>query len=301
MPFGRRGEEQDTHPQGGSVSVSAGELSLPQVAQSRLQHIAAGGATAARLAASDYLTLDGAGIEPISVVMGLSVVHRGKLQLAGVRAATELDVYSKSVTMGLHNAVERMRLEAAALGADGVKIDSWYHQHFDGEEHEYSVVGTALRFLPRPGALRTPAGTPFVAYCTPTVLAQYLRAGLCPVDWQRHVCVYHVPHRSLRQTIGQTFQNSEVPLFTDAWYTARELALSRMQQGLEQSGAQLLLDVGLGWEWDVFGEHTVEVRANAEGWRRLPELTQLVPAADFTAPALTHHGYAFPTVAAPAG
>jgi uncharacterized protein YbjQ (UPF0145 family) len=271
------------------------DVGLPQVAQSRIQHIAAaGGATGSLLANSDYLTLHDAGLEPIGAVVGVSVVHLGQFQLAGLRAPVELEAFSQAITLGYGNAFTRMRQEAAELGADGVFLQKSNSRRFDGEEHEYSCRGTALRFRPQPGALRAPTGLPFLANCTAMSLYQYLRRGLCPVSFEYHACVYHVPHRTMRQALGQTFQNTEVPVFTEGWYTAREIALSRLQMGLEQAGAELILGMGVDEEEGAFGEHTAEFRAYGRGWRHVPGLAGQIPNVDLTGPSLIDRDNAYP-------
>src|SRR5581483_10901673 len=111
----------------------------------------------------------------------LSVVHLGQIQVAGLKSAVEIEAHSQARTMGWANAMTRMRQEAEQLGADGVFVHTMNAARFDGEEHEYSVKGTALRLRSQPGALRTPSGQPFSCHCSAMLLYQYLRRGLCPV------------------------------------------------------------------------------------------------------------------------
>ncbi len=270
--------------------------SLPGVAQARIQHQAEpGSAPISFMPYSDHLLFEDAGLEPISGVIGLSVVHAGQLQLAGLNQPVELEAYSRSLTMGWSNALSRLQQEADLLGADGVYLQHTDAKTFDAEEHEFSFRGTALRFRPRPGALRTPSGAPFVCSSSAQLLYQMLRRGLVPVTVRYDVCVYHVPHRTLRQTLGQTFQNTEVPVFTEGWYTAREIALSRMQTGLEQAGSELILAANVEEFVNVFGEHTAECRAFGRGWRRMAEVRDLVSDADLTVTALIDRDGLYPS------
>jgi uncharacterized protein YbjQ (UPF0145 family) len=263
---------------------------LPQAAQSRLTHDTQPGAAAtAFLSHGDFLTLRQMGFEPLAGVVGLSVMHIGGIQTAGYKQAVELEVYSNAISLGQRTAMARMQEEAGTLGADGVVIDHM-NERYIGEEHEYLWAGTAVRFVPSPGALRTANGLPFVFLPKLPVLYQMMRAGYAPVTYGIGVSVYHVPHRSMRQALGQTFQNTEVPLFTDAWYTAREIALSRLQAYVEQQGADLLLSMNASMSADAFGEHTAEFRISGDGWRRAPGLEQIIPAVDLTPEALIARG-----------
>lgn len=268
------------------------QFQLPAAAQGRLHHASQqGAAITSFLEYGPHLLLDQMGFEPIGAVMGLSVVHLGRIQVAGLRQAVELDGYSTALSLGRLSAIGRMQDEAAALNADGVICHSLVNERrFDAEEHEYSIRGTAVRFRPQPGALRTPGGRPFVYVHSVQALYQMLRRDWAPVAYGYGVCVYHVPHRSLRQALSQTFQNTEIPQFTDAWYTAREIAVSRLQSQLEQQGAQLVMAMDVHENAETFGEHTAEFRAYGSGWVRREGIAKMVPAMDATVAGLIENG-----------
>jgi uncharacterized protein YbjQ (UPF0145 family) len=261
---------------------AGGPVGVPGVGRARVARVAQGqGAVSSFNGYADQEILNQIGFDPLAVVMGISVVHRGGLQIAGLRQPTELDVYSRAISMGVLNALGRLQQEAAEAGADGVIITDVQQQSFDSEEHEYSFKGTAVRFRPQPGAMRTAGGLPFVSNSRLLVLHNMLRRGVVPVAYGYGVCVYHVPHRSLRQTIGQTFQNVEVPVFTEGWYTARELAIGRLHGQLEQAGSEMILDVSL--TSSEHAEHTTEFRATGQGWARRPGVEQHVRDLDLAA------------------
>jgi uncharacterized protein YbjQ (UPF0145 family) len=281
--------------------ASGASRAIPEAAQSRLAHDReAGAARTAFLPAGDYLSLRQIGFEPIAGVVGLSVVHIGGLQLAGYKQATELNVYSNAITIGLVDAAGRLQEEAGTLGADGVIVHQIDERHI-GEEHEYAWSGTAVRFGSSPGALKTASGLPFLFAHSTQMLYQMMRTGMAPVTYGYGVCVYHVPHRSLRQAMGQTFQNAEVPVFTDAWYTAREIALAKLQGQMEQHGAELVLNMKMAMTADAFGEHTAEFRLSGSGWRHVEGLQQAMPVIDLAPGALIEHGLTVMGPAVPIG
>lgn len=297
-------------------TAPAQQLALPAAAQSRISHTTQGRAAAtAFLTYADYVGLRQLGFEPMAGVIGISVVHLGRGQLTGMKQAQELEVYSHAIGMGLFASMGRLQEEAALLGADGVLVRDVEIRRIS-EEHEYHYSGTALRFTPRPGALRTTSGLPFL-YSAPRSVAilysgsgvergptewalgtntavmslyQMMKLDMVPVTCGYGVCVYHVPHRSMRQALGQMFQNTEVPQFTEAWYTAREIAMSRLQSYLEQQGSELVVDMEVTKEADFFGEHTVEFRVRGMGWRHAEGVSAILPAVDLRPSALIERG-----------
>lgn len=272
------------------TNASGQPLALPQVAQSRLAHDRQSGAsTTAFLAYCDYLNLRQMGFEMIGGVIGISVMHIGGIQVAGMKQAVELETYSQAIGLGLYASCGRLQEEAATLDADGVFLHRIEERRV-GEEHEYAFIGTAMRFAPQPGLLRTSNGLPFVFGSSVMTLYQMMRYGLVPVSFGYGICVYHVPHRTMRQALGQTFQNTEVPIFTDAWYTAREIALSRLQAQMEKQGAETVLGMDVILKADAFGEHSAEFRVSGTGWRTVPGLSNFLPVVDLAPGALIERG-----------
>ena len=261
---------------------------IPQAGQWRLHHsLQQGSAATSLLGLSSFALLDQMGFEPIGVVVGMSVVHIGGLQVAGWSTPRELEVYSGAITLAIDNALRRLRDEAAMMGADGIHLKTMVKRsNIGGEEHEYYVWGSALRFRPKPGAMRARDGGPFVNAQAPTGLYQMMKRGWLPSNIAYGACVFHVPHRTMRQSLAQTFQNVEVQIFTESWYTARETALGRMQGKAEQSGSQLVLGIAVDEESGVHGEHAILFLARGEGWSRRDDLVQLIPEVDLTLVAL---------------
>lgn len=261
---------------------------IPQAGQWRLHHsMQQGSAMTAFLGHTAFALFDQMGFAPVGVVLGMSVVHIGGIQVTGWKNPRELEMYSGAITLGIDNALHRLREEAAIMGADGIHLNTMVQRsNLGGEEHEYRITGTALRFRPKPGVLRARDGGPFVNTTTVIKLYQMMKRGWIPSNVAYGACVYHVPHRTMRQSLSQTFQNVEVPVFTESWYTARETALGRMQSKLEQSGSELVLGITVEEEHGVHGEHAILFLAAGDGWARRDDLGQLIPDVDLTSAAL---------------
>ena len=71
-------------------------------------------------------------------------------------------------------------------------------------------------------------------------------------------CVYHVAHRGMVRTLGQVGQNVELPNYTQALYTARELAMQRMQTEANQLQARGIVGVDLQEKSHGWGSHLIE-------------------------------------------
>ncbi|MFJ4653398.1 hypothetical protein ACIP5Y_19215 [Nocardia sp. NPDC088792] len=271
------------------MTVPSQGSAIPQAGQWRLHHsLQQGAAATSFLGHSSFLLWDQMGFEPVGAVIGMSVVHIGGLQVTGWKTPRELDTYSGAIMLGIDNALHRLRDEAAMLGADGIHLKTMVQRsNLGGEEHEYQVSGTALRFRPQPGALRARDGGPFVNTAAVTALYQMMKRGWLPSTIGYGACVYHIPHRTMRQSMTQTFQNVEIPVFTESWYTAREIALGRMQSSVEKSGSELVLNVSLEEQSGVHGEHAILFLAEGNGWARRDNLAQLIPEVDLTVASLT--------------
>jgi uncharacterized protein YbjQ (UPF0145 family) len=270
------------------MSAPQQPVDIPGAAQWRLQHSAQRGSAASSfLGPSGFVLLDELGFEPVGVVMGMAVMHIGGIQVAGWNTPRELEVYSSAIATGTDLAITRLREEANALGADGVQLHTKVTRtRIDGAELEYQITGTAVRFRPKPGVLHAGDGGPFTNVTSMLALSQMMQRGWFPTGLAYGICVYHLPHRTMRQAMGQTLRNAEVPPFTEGWYTARETALGRLQAKAEMTRSQVVLSTEVSESAGVHGDHSVQFIADGAGWVRRPDLISLVPKPDLTSIAL---------------
>jgi uncharacterized protein YbjQ (UPF0145 family) len=66
-------------------------------------------------------------------------------------------------------------------------------------------------------------------------------------------------------------QNMEIPLFTEAVYTARELAMTRMEDEAAHHGADGIVGVRAAVYNHIWGEHATEFLAIGTGVTTSPE------------------------------
>jgi len=85
-----------------------------------------------------------------------------------------------------------------------------------------------------------------------------LKTGHRPVALVLGNCVYHVAHRRMLRALTQTYRNVELPNFTQALYTARELAMERMQYEARQARSDGVVGVQIIEKSHVWGHHAIE-------------------------------------------
>ena len=159
-------------------------------------------------------------------------------------------------------AMARMDSEADALGADGVvgvrlrPLD----YSFSPEMVEFVAVGTAVKATGG-GSFRTGAGRPFTAMMSGQELWTLLQHGWVPRGLVLGLCVYHVAHLSFRQALQVSGQNTELGIYTEAVYDAREIAMARMQYEAQLLGADGVVGVNVQEASWIWGEHAIEYLA----------------------------------------
>ena len=225
---------------------------VPESGRARLEQNKAGLFTS-DLSVNEYLLVEDAGYEPLGLVLGTSIYHLGYQRRRWLRSH-ELEVLSEALYHARELAMHRMEEEAADLGADGIVGVRLEVRGFGSRAHtaEFVAVGTAVR---RRGAAPS-AARPFTSDLSGQDFWTLLRTGSRPVGLVMGSCVYAVTYRGPRAAITQAFRNVELPLFTQALYDARELAMTRMQREAEHLAADGIVGVelaehGHGWKGRV--------------------------------------------------
>jgi uncharacterized protein YbjQ (UPF0145 family) len=90
-------------------------------------------------------------------------------------------------------------------------------------------------------------------------------------------CVFHVGRRGPLRTVAQTGTNVELPNFTQALYSARELAMQRMQTEAQELSAEGIVGVSLSETNHGWGSHVIEFFALGTAIISTGESTTLVP------------------------
>jgi len=252
------------------------DLTPDAIASARLAE--AGRVWTSDLSVSEFALLDAAGYRPLEFVIGSSVFHIG-WQAQNLRQSVELQVLTQAMYTARMNAMGRMLAEADQVGADGVVgTRLTFRRHGISADHiEFIAVGTAVVAKDDPGRMRRPDGAPFSSHLNVQDFYTLLRTGHVPVEFVMGVCVWHVAAQGLMQTLRQVGQNVEMPQWTQGYYDAREIALSRMQAEAERVQATGI--TGVDWaanEW-MWGTHTLEFFTSGTAVRKVAESTFTEP------------------------
>jgi uncharacterized protein YbjQ (UPF0145 family) len=229
---------------------------VPQSGRDRLRE-SRGGVFTSDLSVNEYLLVEDAGFEPLGLVLGTSIYHIGyqRRRLGN----QELEVLSKALYHARELAMQRMEEEAADLGADGIVGVRLDVRGFGSSAHtaEFLAIGTAIRH--RDGKqYRTADGRPFTSDLSGQDFWTLLRTGARPVGLVMGSCVYNVAYRGFATTMLTAWRNVELPLYTQAMYNARELAMGRMQHEAESLQAHGVVGVDLSEHAHGWGGRIIE-------------------------------------------
>jgi uncharacterized protein YbjQ (UPF0145 family) len=198
------------------------------------------------LSTNEYFLTREAGCNPLGVVMGSSFYQAGfyrnfwgyRTKTGEVAALTQAQLAVRAL------AVSRLQQEAALLGAHGVigvRLERRREGLFGGTI-EFTAIGTAISIPGLP-----PTQTPFTSDLSGQEFWQLRQAGYLPKSLVFGVCSYYVhSDRTTRNLMNRSFwnvlfgrgrRNQEMVQFTQGLQDARELAVLRLTQDLQQLGA----------------------------------------------------------------
>ncbi len=258
----------------------------PQQASTRLQMTAGAnpnGVFTSDLSVAEYALLGEAGFEPLGFVGGSTVYHVG-MQPGKWSENFELEVLTQAMYNARELAMSRMRTEAQHLNADGIVGVNLLIQDYAWTEDvlEFVATGTAVRSTSGSGAaLRAPDGGPFSSALSAQDFYRLLATGAVPVSLVLGTCVYHIAHQSFRQMLQLSGTNTEIGVFTQGVYEARELALTRMHNEAAEVGANGVVGVNVELNSHVWGAHGTEFFATGTAIRKQQNAKQM-PAPTFT-------------------
>jgi uncharacterized protein YbjQ (UPF0145 family) len=256
---------------------------IPESAKRRLAEMRGVDQAAPRLFTSDlsvneFLMVEQAGFEPVGFVMGSSFFHIGIQWTIMPFQNYELDVLTAALYHAREYALKRMEEEAHLIDADGVvgvRLELG-QQAWAAGMVEFTALGTAIRARDRSRDYRKANGRPFTSDLSGQDFWTLLQTGCRPLELTLGNCVYHVARRGFRQALGQWGKNVEMPNYTQAIYTARELALERMQADAERVHAHGIVGVNVTQRNHGWNAHVLEFVAIGTAVLRYgpPTLTQ---------------------------
>lgn len=254
---------------------------LPEAAGQRLSTQAARQGTpehlwTSNLSVNELLLTRQCGFVPLGQVMGTSVFQIG-MQVRdgawrdsfwkGESVGYELDILTNGFLKARNLALGRLKQEAELLGATGVLGVQITHRKTEWGTGllEFSVIGTAIRetHLSRPPS--TPASKPqlFLSELSGQEYWQLRQAGFRPVGIAIGYCVYcQLSNADTQNTMGggwfnrNNWRNVELTDFTSGLYSARSLAMTRMEEDALAVEAQGIVSVNATTQIEVMQAET---------------------------------------------
>ncbi len=260
---------------------------LPAGASQRLRGMRGEGPTprffTSDLSVDEFLLVRRAGFLPLGLVMGSCIYHIG-FQWQNWNASQELTVLTQAMYGARELAMTRMEEEADLLGADGIVGVRLEFKNYGIDENvlEFQAIGTAV--LHESGEhYRTHDNRPFTSDLNGQDFWKLVELGYRPVSLAMGACVYHIRHMGVMQSLKTMGRNTELTVYSEATYTARELALERMQAEAEERGGSGIVGVRVEestWGW---GNNAIEffaigtaVAAHREASAQLPNTVMAV-------------------------
>jgi uncharacterized protein YbjQ (UPF0145 family) len=222
------------------------------------------------LSASEFLLTTAAGFRPEGLVFGCSVFHAGTMPKRP-KQNSEVTSLSQALYTARQDAIRRMEDEADALGASGVvgvrltlHTADWTRKSVD-----FIAVGTAVTAIDG-SDWRVHDGTPFTSDLSGREFWTLSQSGHRPLGFVMGTCVYHVGRRSGATALRQTGRNTELRSQTEALYTARELAITRMQEEASLLGATGVIGSRISESSHVWRHRLIEFLAIGTAITELP-------------------------------
>lgn len=210
---------------------------LPPAAVERLTRAKRSGVRTSLLSAPSAAGVKAVGLEPVGEVMGCVVLSTVSQYRSFTGYRYNLDSYARPYLEALHGgyntALERLRAEARALGADGV-VDIRLSLNSLGQAEEFLAMGTAVRAqsMTRPKSL-------FTTDLSGSDVAKLMLAGWVPrqVEWAGAANAIYTGIGTQAQTSFYA-GNVEVDSYTRLVNHVRADARTRFRDMVRRAGAE---------------------------------------------------------------
>ncbi|HLJ57108.1 MAG TPA: heavy metal-binding domain-containing protein [Chthonomonadaceae bacterium] len=244
LNIGGEGESEEARLRREASERSLQQGGLPLNAVDRLREQAAKQGTpehffTSDLSVNELLLIGQAGYEPLGQVMGSSMYHVGwQYMPTGYynwsSGSGELTVLTEAFYNARHLALNRLQQEAALIHATGVVGVRLEHKEYSWGAGmlEFQAIGTAIRERDLPPDHGAP---PFLSDLSGEEFWMLRQAGFRPVGIAVGNCTYYcVPNWTTRSAttgglFGNAWVNQELRDFTQSVYSARALAMGRME------------------------------------------------------------------------
>lgn len=215
---------------------------VPSMVQERLQATKDGRSPwTATATPAEMLVLKRHGIRPICAVSATCWMHYGRS-------------WTRGHSQGWHQALDRLRAEAASAGANVVLDVKMHTAHLDGENNmDFSLTGTAVQVR----SIKT--ATPLIATVSAVEFIRLIDARAVPTGIAIGADYEWFTDRS-DQAMRWRWGNVESRFLTDAWYRVRTAAMRELRASAAAQGNGALAHVNFSQIFDFERENPNETR-----------------------------------------
>ncbi len=242
--FSKPKTEQDDHAKRDQERLAQGRL--PLGAELRLTDLRNNGHFfTSGLSVNELALAATEGIRPLGQVMGSTIYHVG-WQYTPMYSSTELVTLSHAQYHARLLALSRLQQEARLLGAHGVIGVRLERKSYDWGENllEFAARGTAVSLHNQPVPEH-----PFVCALSGQDFYALRRGGFTPVGFAFGTCTYYHVASYTTQWVDQSgffgggMMNMELTDYTQAVYTARHAAMTRLSDEAARVNAEGVVGV----------------------------------------------------------
>jgi uncharacterized protein YbjQ (UPF0145 family) len=194
---------------------------LPPVARARVDRYSSSGLRTSLLSVPGAVGAEAAGFTPIGEVMGCIVERIGFYTSMGMSLNDQVRPYGEALRRGYATALDRMRLEAQGIGADGVIGVALSVTEVGENMREFVALGSAVR-----ADTRGRPGQVFTTELAGQDVSKLMQAGWVPVTIatgiQAAVTYSYYAQQQTSVWVGNTEVDDYTALVTGARATARK-------------------------------------------------------------------------------
>lgn len=205
---------------------------LPPVAKARVDRYSSSGLRTSLLSVPGAVGAEAAGFTPIGEVMGCVVERIGFSADLGMTFNDQVRPYGEALRRGYATALDRLRLEAQGIGADGVVGVTLSATELGENMREFVALGSAVRAeaRQRPGKL-------FTTELAGQDVGKLMQAGWVPVTIATGVQTAVTYNYYAQQQTSIWAGNTEVDDYTALVTGARAAARKEFHRQVKASGA----------------------------------------------------------------
>jgi uncharacterized protein YbjQ (UPF0145 family) len=232
---------------------------LPPVAQARVDRFAASGLKTSLLSVPAAVGIETVGLAPVGEVMGCIVMQiYPQVVIGSMSSMTGLTMqpFASAMRHGYDMALDRLRQEAVAIGADGVVGVTFSVTHLGNGQREFVALGSAVRAESRKRPKRL-----FTTELAGQDVAKLMLAGWAPaslvVALEAHATYNYNAAYQLTAWAG----NVEVDAYTQLVTKVRAGARGQFRRSVKQTGADGAIVSNMSLNMWSLGESAVAAQA----------------------------------------